>query len=71
MEPEVGQGKKGSRRVAQEREARTLVAPVVVVLSSSKQEVFLRCKNPGRPLASLFSPLRGALAFNPNLPYVY
>jgi hypothetical protein len=34
---------------------------VVPDRSGVKQEVFLLCKNPGRPLASLFSPLRGAL----------
>ncbi len=33
-----------------------------------KQEVFLLCKNPGRPLASLFSPWRGALPPSPILP---
>jgi hypothetical protein len=30
--------------------------------SGVKQEVFLLRKNPGRPLASLFSPLPGGLA---------
>ncbi len=35
---------------------------VVPGRSTVKQEVFLRCKNPGRPLASLFSPLPGGLA---------
>jgi hypothetical protein len=33
---------------------------VVPGCSDVKQEVFLLCKNPGRPLASLFSLLPGA-----------
>lgn len=33
-----------------------------------KQEVFLQSKNPGRPLASLFLPLRGALVLTPSYP---
>jgi len=34
----------------------------LVARSGSEQEVFLLRKNPGRPLASLFLPRRGALA---------
>lgn len=45
---------------------RILVVPLVAC-SGVKQEVFLRCKNPGRPLASLFSPLPGGPSS--NLPF--
>ena len=34
----------------------------------SKQEVFFRCKKPGRPLASLFSPLPVGLVLTFLLP---
>ncbi len=40
----------------------------LVACSDVKQEVFLLRKNPGRLLASLFSPLRGALPSSPLLP---